>query len=72
MLDNDKVLQIVTAELSQIYGQGTDTGDGGNIPDLDTSLNYYLGNPNGREVEGRSQVTSTDVADAIELSLIHI
>ena len=66
MLDNDKVLQIVTAELSQIYGQGTDTGDGGNIPDLDTSLNYYLGNPNGREVEGRSQVTSTDVADAIE------
>lgn len=29
-------------------------------------LSYYLGLPNGTEVEGRSQLTSTDVADAIE------
>jgi len=60
MLDNEKVLQIVTAELTQNHSSGHA------IPDLETSLDYYLGNPNGREVEGRSQVTSTDVADAIE------
>jgi hypothetical protein len=29
-------------------------------------LAYYLGLPNGSEVVGRSQITSTDVADAIE------
>jgi hypothetical protein len=29
-------------------------------------LAYYLGLPNGAEVVGRSQITSTDVADAIE------
>lgn len=34
--------------------------------DFETPLDYYLGNPNGKEVEGRSQVTSTDVADSIE------
>ena len=30
------------------------------------SLNYYLGEPFGNEVEGRSQVVSRDVADTIE------
>ena len=30
------------------------------------ALAAYLGQPNGKEVEGRSTVTSTDVADAIE------
>lgn len=34
--------------------------------DYKAPLDYYLGNPDGKEVEGRSQVTSTDVADAVE------
>jgi len=33
---------------------------------LENSLNLYLGKPDGSEIEGRSQITSTDVADAIE------
>jgi hypothetical protein len=31
-----------------------------------TAMEYYLGEPFGNEVEGRSQVVSTDVADVIE------
>lgn len=34
--------------------------------DFETPLNYYLGTPRGDEVDGRSTVISTDVADAIE------
>jgi hypothetical protein len=30
------------------------------------SLEYYLGKPFGNEVEGRSQVISTDVSDTVE------
>jgi hypothetical protein len=30
------------------------------------ALDYYLGNPRGDEIEGRSKVISTDVADAVE------
>lgn len=30
------------------------------------NMNYYLGRPFGTEIEGRSQVVSTDVADTIE------
>jgi len=66
MLSDDTVLSIVAAELSNQYGGQSTSGTSGNIPDLEASLDYYLGNPNGREVANRSQVTSTDVADAIE------
>ena len=34
--------------------------------DFETPLDYYLGNPRGDEVEGRSKVISTDVADSVE------
>lgn len=36
------------------------------VKDFATPLDYYLGNERGDEEEGRSQVISTDVADAIE------
>lgn len=55
-MDNSQILAIVGDQLSQAQ----------TYTDLQTPLDYYLGNPNGKEVEGRSQVTSTDVADAIE------
>ena len=33
------------------------------------SLEYYMGEPLGTEIDGRSQVVSTDVADTIETFL---
>lgn len=59
MLSKDKIISLITTELENCDSDNTQ----GN---LETSLSYYLGRPNGTEVEGRSSVTSTDVADAIE------
>jgi hypothetical protein len=42
------------------------------MADYKTPLDYYLGNPNGKEIEGRSTVVSTDVADAVEWVLPQI
>jgi len=56
MLSKEEILAIVSQELSQAVGSTSNQ----------EALSYYLGLPNGTEVEGRSQVTSTDVADAIE------
>ena len=61
MLSKDEILAIITSELSQ----SNDVQYTGSTP-LEESLSYYLGRPNGTEVDGRSQVVSTDVADAIE------
>lgn len=63
-MDVEKVLRIIGAELSQAQG-GNGAGDDLQQNRMD-ALSYYLGNPNGREVKGKSTVTSTDVADAIE------
>jgi len=57
VLSKDEILEIITNELS--LSSSSDNS-------LEESLKYYLGNPNGTEVTGRSQVVSTDVADAIE------
>ena len=56
MLDDRDILGLVAQELAQaeVY------------TNWQYPLDYYLGNPNGLEIEGRSQVVSTDVADAIE------
>ena len=62
-LDEDSILSIVAAEMSQAATGSFVTEIDGNRQD---SLDYYLGNPRGDEQEGRSQVVSTDVADAIE------
>jgi hypothetical protein len=56
MLEDRTILGIISNELSQSES----------YTDWEASLNYYLGNPDGKEVEGRSAVVSTDVADAIE------
>ena len=63
MLSKDEILAIVTSELSL---SDASSYNGINLVSLERSLQYYLGRPNGTEIEGRSQVTSTDVADAIE------
>lgn len=61
-LDEDEILAIIASELSRANYSVTDQGYG----QLEESMSYYLGRPNGTEVDGRSTVTSTDVADAIE------
>lgn len=56
MLDDGEIIGIITNHLrfsSQITG-------------LKDSLDYYLGNPLGNEIEGRSQVVSQDVGDVVE------
>jgi hypothetical protein len=63
MLTKDDILTIVSSELS-LASSSTYSGTG-NVA-LEDALSYYLGLPNGTEIEGRSQITSTDVADAIE------
>lgn len=63
MKSKDDILSIVTQELSLA---DSSSYNGTSQISLENSLSYYLGLPNGTEIEGRSQVTSTDVADAIE------
>jgi len=69
MLSDDDILAIVSSELS-LADSSTYNGVG-NVS-LEEALKYYLGLPNGTEVEGRSQINSTDVADAIEWILPQI
>lgn len=59
------------AEILNIIGQELQQASGGNENDFidanrQDALSYYLGSKNGKEVEGRSSIVSTDVADAIE------
>lgn len=55
-MEDRNILRIIANEMSNSQQQ----------VDYETPLDYYLGNPDGKEVEGRSTVISTDVADAIE------
>jgi hypothetical protein len=59
-MTDEQILSVITNELSQ---SNITTS---NEAALRLPLSYYLGRPNGTEIEGRSQLTSTDVADAIE------
>jgi hypothetical protein len=53
---------ILAAEIDDALGQM-----GGELSEQRRkALQYYLGEPFGNEVEGRSKVVSTDVADTIE------
>jgi hypothetical protein len=65
-LTDSQVLSIIANELSN-SDITTNTS-----PSLQQPLEYYLGRPNGTEVEGRSQLVSTDVADAVEWILPQI
>jgi hypothetical protein len=60
-LDEKQILGIIRSELDNSIDFSSDKS-----ADLDKSLKYYTGAPNGREKPGKSSVTSTDVADAIE------
>ena len=66
----DKVSEL---ELKNIIGQEINNSMGymgGNLSaQRKKSLEYYMGEPLGTEIDGRSQVVSTDVADTIETIL---
>lgn len=68
-LTEEEILNIVSAEMSQASTGAFNTEIDGNRED---SLDYYLGNPRGDEEDGRSQIVSTDVADAVEWILPQI
>lgn len=59
-INDDDILGIIANELAN------SSITLNSVTDLSTPLEYYLGLPNGTEVEGRSTLSSTDVADAIE------
>jgi len=61
-MEEAEVMAIVQAELDDASFSDTETIS----TQLETALGYYLGAPDGKEVVGRSTVTSTDVADAVE------
>ena len=60
-----KLRSIINAEINNALGFM-----GGNLPSQrKKSVEYYLGEKLGTEIDGRSQVVSTDVADTIETIL---
>jgi hypothetical protein len=67
-MDSAKIISAVQTELDQClsFNDSTLNSASATSVDISTNLSYYLGRPNGTEVEGRSSVTSTDVADCIE------
>lgn len=62
-LSEAQILNIVAQELQQSSGGNENDFIDQNRQD---ALSYYLGSANGKEVEGKSTIVSTDVADAIE------
>ena len=62
-MDENEILEVIATEMNQSATGTFSTEIDGN---REEALEYYLGNPRGDEEEGRSQVISTDVADAIE------
>lgn len=59
--------------LSALISNRIENAIGGSDSTLSTqrgdAMDYYLGEPLGNEVEGRSQVVSTDVADTVEAAM---
>ena len=65
--------KVTELELKNIIGQEINNSMGymgGNLSSQrKKSLEYYMGEPLGTEIDGRSQVVSTDVADTVETIL---
>jgi hypothetical protein len=61
-LDDAEVVSRIQLAEQNSYG----ANDSELASDRATALDYYLGKPFGNEIDGRSQVVSTDVADVIE------
>ena len=64
-LSDSEILYRIEQEEQIAYG----INDSALSDDRATAIDYYLGEPFGNEVEGRSQVVSMDVQDTIEAAL---
>jgi hypothetical protein len=64
--DHEALLDVINSEMDDSMSFSNIATSSAKGQDIENPLDYYLGNPLGNEVEGRSQVISTDVADAIE------
>jgi len=62
MLKKEDILQIISDELANAIGSTSSNSKSF----YEEALGLYLGDKDGKEVEGRSHVVSTDIADAIE------
>jgi hypothetical protein len=66
-MDDQTLRSLIDAEMTDAIGYLSD--DGGVVKQREQALDYYYGRTFGNEVEGRSSVVSTDVADVIEATL---
>jgi hypothetical protein len=64
-LTSDEILARIASEESSAYG----INDSELSNERAKAIDYYLGKPFGNELDGRSQVVSTDVADTVEAIL---
>jgi hypothetical protein len=64
-MDDLEILALIEQEESAAYG----VNDTELAHERSTAIDYYLGEPYGNEVEGRSQVVTTEVQDTIEAAL---
>ena len=62
MMDNDALGSVISREITESLNHF----DTEYTQDRVDALDYYLGRPFGNEVEGRSSVVSTEVADVVE------
>ena len=66
-LSDGEILYRIEQEEQIAYG----INDSALSDDRALAINYYLGEPFGNEVEGRSQVISMDVQDTIEAASLN-
>ena len=65
MIDSNKLKSIIEAEINDSLGfLETDTTD-----ERTTALEYYLREPYGNEVEGKSQIVTGEVAEVVDGAL---
>lgn len=62
MMDNEQLGSVISKEITESLNHF----DSEYSQDRIDALDYYLGRPFGNEVEGRSSVVSTEVADTVE------
>jgi hypothetical protein len=64
-MDNDEIIAMIEEHESNAYGINDTTLS----EDRAKAIEYYLGEPYGNELEGRSQVVTSEVQDTIESAL---
>ena len=71
-MTEDDLATLVSQEIVNTLGSSNGTNDSELNRSWELSLDYYYARPRGDEVEGRSAVISTDLADMVEQTLAQI